>query len=190
MSTKIDWQQQWRDHTPEFENGRAHILLPNQQVLPLLPGPGFGDCSHPTTQLVLKLMTPYVANQTVLDIGCGSGILSVAAAKMGASQAYACDIDLDAILHAKENARLNQVSLSTTLPITFPKKPVILMNMISSEQAVAWQENRHPFTTLITSGILATEAKSYLKFASKNGWQLVQIDEQDDWLGCIFKELQ
>lgn len=188
MSTEVDWAQQWATHAPEFRNGQAHVCLPNQKILKLFPGPGFGDFSHPTTQLVIELMPQYVADQIILDIGCGSGILSVAADKMGASEVYACDIDPEALLHTQKNAAANASSLSTSIPKAFACKPVILMNMISSEQDIAWQEHAHPFTTLITSGILASDKTSYLAFAKQNHWQLIKIRESNGWLGCVFKE--
>ncbi len=103
------WTQQWELFAPNFKNGKAHIETPGGTIR-LFPGPGFGDFSHPTTRLTLHLMRPYVKNESVIDIGCGSGILSFGAAAMGAKSVYGYDIDEEAVAHAKKT------SLSTKAP--------------------------------------------------------------------------
>ncbi|MDN3507227.1 MAG: 50S ribosomal protein L11 methyltransferase [Simkaniaceae bacterium] len=185
MFAEIDWEQQWAIHSPEFKEGKAHIKLPNQSTLQLLPGPGFGDFSHPTTKLVIDLMPYFIQDQTVFDIGCGSGILSMAAKKMGAKEIFACDIDPVAVEHTKKNAAFNSVDISWGKPEV---KPVVLMNMIASEQRLAWQENQLPFQTLITSGVLATEKKDYLTHCFAQGWQLMHEANLDGWLAFVLKE--
>lgn len=180
----IDWQQQWALFAPKFINGKAHIGLPNGSEIELLPGPGFGDFSHPTTQLMISLMAEHVPNRVVFDIGCGSGILSVAAAKMGAKKVYACDIDPEAIAHTKENGQLNGVKINFAQP---KEKPIVLMNMISSEQHIAWKTNACPFETLICSGILLADKDNYMEFAKANSWELTHQEESQGWLGMAFK---
>src|SRR5882724_9121804 len=106
--SEIDWEQQWAQFSPGFRDGRAHIRL-GSATLQLKAGAGFGDFSHPTTRLVLDLMAPLVKDKIVFDIGCGSGILSIAALLLGAKQAYGIDIEEEAIKHSQENAAVNQV---------------------------------------------------------------------------------
>lgn len=176
----INWQHQYQLFAPNFHNGKAHVDLGEFGTLELLPGPGFGDYSHPTTRLTLKLMS--VKDKSVLDIGCGSGILSIAAMKMGAKSAHGIDIDLDAIAHAKENAKLNNVKVS------FSKKSVqsdvILMNMIFSEQKVAYQSGAKE---MITSGILESQKDSYVQWVNSLGWDLVEVTQEEEWLGFRWK---
>jgi ribosomal protein L11 methyltransferase len=186
MSAEIDWEEQWAVHAPLFKDGKAHIKLPTHNMIELLPGPGFGDFSHPTTQLMVDLMTCFVQDETVFDIGCGSGILSIAAGKMGAKKIFVCDIEPTAIEHTKKNATFNQLDIIVGSPPLC--RPVILMNMIASEQKIAWQKNMLPFTTLISSGILNTEKKDYLTFAYSQGWQLLHEANLNGWLGFVFKE--
>lgn len=186
MATEIDWTEQWAMHAPEFHDGRAHVHLPNSTIIELLPGPGFGDCSHPTTKLVLDLMACFVDGETIFDIGSGSGILSIAAGKMGAKKIYACDIDPHALEHTIQNGIANQLTIETTTPLQC--NPVVLMNMIACEQREAWSTHQMPFKTLITSGILTTEKKEYLTYAYAQGWQLLNEASHSGWLAYVFKE--
>lgn len=191
----IDWETIWAIHSPRFKNKLAHIDLPNREEVLLKPGPGFGDYSHPTTQLVMELMMPYVRDKITLDIGCGSGILSIAAYKLGASSVYGCDICNEAVSHAQENLAINNIkknvylypaaALNSSIPGT---TSIILMNMISSEQKQAWPFYMRPFHTLISSGILFSEKTSYLEMCSSWGWKPIEIKEKDGWMGFIFNQ--
>ena len=242
------WEKQWELFAPNFKNGKAHIDLTPYgcpEILQLYPGPGFGDLSHPTTRIVLELMQPYIQNHAVLDIGCGSGILSLAAAAMGASEVYGYDIDPEAVEHAKKNATLytnnlknrefdkegpqNLCSERATIvnrqgasenkndetnptqsktdsssclcisrfqtKIHFSTKPpkkipsILLMNMISSEQAEAWSviEDHIPSSAiLITSGILKEKANEYLDWRQRQGWKKKKQLSEKGWIGFIF----
>ncbi len=200
-ATEPNWEEQWSHFAPHFHNGCAHIDLGPATLL-LKPGGGFGDLSHPTTRLVLSLMESNVKDKVVFDIGCGSGILSVAAALLGAKQVYGIDIEEEAIKHSQENAALNQVETKTTFskemdPSWIPKEPfVIVMNMIESEQKAAW-ESLIPFhketasrlenLTMITSGILASQKERYLKLAKSWGWSPIHEREEEGWVGFVFR---
>ncbi len=186
------WTSQWELFAPNFKDGKAHLDLSPygvHQTLKLLPGPGFGDFSHPTTRLALKLMAQHIPNQHVIDIGCGSGILSLAAAAFGAKSVYGYDIEPEAIVHAKQNAKLNNLPIQFTErpPSQIPPHSSILMNMISSEQAQAWSTFLPSLTTparLFTSGVLDKEG--YLFWAKQNSWTLVQCIEEESWWAFEF----
>ncbi len=192
------WDKQWELFSPNFKNGKAHIDLTPYgcaQTLQLYPGPGFGDLSHPTTRLVLKMMQPYVKDHAVIDIGCGSGILSLAAAAMGATQVYGYDIDPEAVEHAKKNASLSafqkKIYFGTKPPEKMSLDTVLLMNMISSEQAEAWsliEDRVPPSAILITSGILEENANEYLQWRARLGWKATQKLSENDWI-CFIMEL-
>ena len=77
------------------------------QHVKIEPGPGFGDASHPTTLLTLQLISRLVAGRDILDIGCGSGILSLSALALNAASVIGYDIAFEAILHSIQNAKLN-----------------------------------------------------------------------------------
>lgn len=196
----IDWSAQWSSHGYNFRDGFVHINLHDfgydkEKMLKLTPGPGFGDLSHPTTKLVLGMLSQYVPEKYVIDIGCGSGVLSLAAAAMNATHVHGIDIEPDAVEHSKANAKVNHLEKITSfsLPSEF-KKPktkeiVILMNMIQSEQLVAWNSvksiHEMPGTALI-SGILSADKEAYLKQAGMWGWTLVKEYELDEWSGFVF----
>ena len=189
----IDWEKQWADFAPHFQNGLAHIDLEGKTLL-LKPGAGFGDLSHPTTRPVMKLMGPYLKDKIVFDIGCGSGILSLAAALLGAKQVYGIDIDDEAIKHSQENAALNDVESHVLFskgldPAWVPKEPfLIVMNMIESEQRLAWEAvkvlHKGP-ATLIVSGLLSAQITPYLQLAKARNWALLHKSEEESWLGLI-----
>ncbi|MCB1109748.1 MAG: 50S ribosomal protein L11 methyltransferase [Chlamydiia bacterium] len=183
----IDWEKQWELHAPNFLNGYAHVSLQEfgsvDQAFRMMSGPGFGDLSHPTTRIMLTLM-PHTIDQPVIDVGCGSGVLSLAAKLSGAPEVYGIDIDDAAIAHAKRNAELNQLNctFSTVLPLV-PSNPLILMNMISSEQRHAWEAlPNFRGVELIVSGFPIEEAPPHygkiLRELSLEGWKGYHIKKE------------
>lgn len=191
---QVDWTKQWQEFAPGFQNGVSHIPLHNGKVLKLKAGAGFGDLSHPTTNLALELLSPYAESTTCIDVGCGSGILSIAALLLGAKDAIGIDIDPAALQHAHENALLNGVDIylsQTSLPESFSNKnTLIAMNMIRSEQMEAWESL--PFlhslkAMIITSGILSSEREAYLKLTQGWGWKLLEERTTGEWMGFCFR---
>ena len=119
-----DWAEAWKAHYEPLRVGKRLLirpqwidvtLAPDDIEIALDPGMAFGTGSHPTTQLCLQgledLLQP---GQTVLDLGSGSGILSIAAAKLGAGQVLALDVDAIAVESTRENARTNGVAHKVT----------------------------------------------------------------------------
>jgi ribosomal protein L11 methyltransferase len=195
----LDWKAQWADHGLNFHDGYVHIDLPEAIVpewnqLKLIPGAGFGDLSHPTTHLVLRMMQGHVASQPILDLGCGSGVLGLCAVALGAKHVYAIDIDVEALDHSKENAVLNGMEnkFSFYLPQKFQlsqpvSDPVILVNMIFTEQRNAWKALEAITGRIcIASGILAEHQHDYLQWMNTQGWQLSDRQEENGWLGFLF----
>jgi ribosomal protein L11 methyltransferase len=187
------WEKQWELFAPNFKEGKAHIDLTPYgcpEIIRLYPGPGFGDLSHPTTRLVLRLMQPYVKDQMVLDIGCGSGILSLAAAAMGAIQVDGYDIDPAAVEHANKNAELSSKKIHFAINPPTKIASLLLMNMISSEQEQAWDLIAHRIRSpalLITSGVLKEDEQDYLARRVQQGWKLLKALTEDGWCGYSFQ---
>ena len=189
----MDYESEWARHAPNFEDGKVHLQLPEGKSIDLIPGAGFGDLSHPTTHLCLELMQDFIKDQTIIDIGIGSGVLALAALAGGAKKAIGIDIDPAALEHAKENARLNHLEDKIELYLPNEWEPedssyVILMNMISSEQDVAWKsfiKNKKISGTLILSGILAEQKEEYASFSTHFSWRLQKCIEKEGWLGFV-----
>ncbi|MFI0435682.1 MAG: 50S ribosomal protein L11 methyltransferase [Parachlamydiaceae bacterium] len=196
----IDWEAQWAAHGHHFQEGCVNIDLDPSKIsgptLRLQPGSGFGDLSHPTTRLIMDGLKEHLTDQVVIDIGCGSGILTLAAAAMGAPAAFGIDIDPQAIQHSRENALLNQLEMTAhfTLPSDFkwnrqPDPVLILMNMIRTEQLIAWSSlsllHDQP-GEIITSGIRVEERSLYLNQVSNWNWTLLSETEEMGWLAFHF----
>lgn len=205
-NSTIDWEAQWAAHGLNYRDGFVHVELgeyvrdfnPGVQpsLLRLKPGPGFGDLSHPTTRLVLKMMHPHVQGAHVLDIGCGSGILALAAIAMGAKSVAAIDIDEEALEHARRNSALNGMGqrIEFVAPENFRLSGnntniVVLMNMIQLEQIQAWNSLSQIHSLVgkaLTSGILSEGRDAYLELCHSRQWHCVQEAEESGWLGFIF----
>jgi ribosomal protein L11 methyltransferase len=200
---EIDWVQQFQDHGLNFQDGYVHVdlrdfgcLTPLFNPIKIEPGPGFGDLSHPTTKLVLKLMSDHVKNKHVLDIGCGSGILSLAASSMGSTSCFGVDIDVLAIQHSYLNAKLNNIEHLVSFgkafdykPSTSPNSLVVLMNMIESEQRQALESLKIILQIpgdCIISGILQKDKDRYLAWTKTLNWKLISEIEMEGWLGLHF----
>lgn len=146
-STEIIAEQDWvRATQSQFDPIRIHDDLwivptwhsaPNPDALNIVldPGLAFGTGSHPTTHLCLAWLADHVKSRdTVLDYGCGSGILTIAAKKLGASQAIGVDIDPQAIQSSCYNAEQNQVAAEFYLPNKLPdaQADLVVANILSS----------------------------------------------------------
>ncbi len=189
----IDWQAQWTAHGHHFHEGYVHVDLKKAaSPLRLQPGSGFGDLSHPTTRLMLQLLVHYLRHHIVIDIGCGSGILTLAAAAMGASIAYGIDIDQQALKHSRQNALLNHLEKQCFFcsPSEFSWQPttqpvLMLMNMIRTEQQTACSSLtvlQSQSGELLTSGIRIEEREIYLDQMARWGWSLQKEEEEMEWL--------
>lgn len=199
----VDWEEQWATFAPHFEGGLSHVDLGKLgedaagAILQLKPGAGFGDLSHPTTRLTMALMLPLVKGNVVFDIGCGSGILSVGAALLGAKKVYGLDIESAALEHSRENAKLNRIDHKILFTKELRKNwiskapLVIAMNMIWSEQESAWGSLgllHGKEASIVTSGLLSSQREEYLLLTQSWGWSLVEEKEEEGWMGFVFSQ--
>ena len=115
-----NWMEAWKQHYKPILIGQRLLILPawlespEPKTIPIKidPGMAFGTGTHPTTQLCLELMELSTDNyplSTVIDVGCGSGILSIAALKLGASKVLGVDIDIESVKNSRENADTNEI---------------------------------------------------------------------------------
>ena len=193
MNQSVDWEEQWVLFAENFYDGKAHIDLKRyggDKTLLLLPGPGFGDLSHPTTQLMLEMMQDRVKGRSLLDVGSGSGILTLAAILLGAKEAHGVEIDPEAIVHAEKSRELNQLTTQVHFYLNAPppdkKYDLALVNMIFPEQKIALNDNHRLAKEWISSGILATQKQEYLKMAKTWGWTPTEERIKGEWMGWVF----
>jgi ribosomal protein L11 methyltransferase len=120
---------------PSWHDAADYVKATNAIVLVLDPGLAFGTGSHPTTRLCLKwLEQQLTAGVSVLDYGCGSGILAIAAKKLGAGYVVGSDVDTQAITSSRANAQINQVAAEFYLPDAMPTADfdVLVANILTN----------------------------------------------------------
>lgn len=203
----VDWELEWQTHSKYYENGFLKIqpidFGKSGPEIIMLPGPGFGDLSHRTTELTLKLMSKLpLQGAFCIDIGSGSGILSLAAACWGAKKVIALDIDPEAVSHTKENVKLNHFDSIIEAHLTpfeglldclqNEKILFVFMNMIESEQKTAFRQAQIEKLKgleiiLVTSGILLKDKTKYIQSQMKAGFKLQESLDNEGWLAGVFK---
>ncbi|MEW5770795.1 MAG: 50S ribosomal protein L11 methyltransferase [Pseudomonadota bacterium] len=193
-----DWERAWMDQFQPLCFGErlwivpSWIEAPDAQAVNILldPGLAFGTGTHPTTALCLEWLDgAELQGKTVLDYGCGSGILAIAALKLGAVEAWGIDIDPQALTATRDNAARNGIEahrLHTGLPGALPKDArfdVLLANILMGpliELAPTLTEHVKPGGALVLSGLLAEQAEGVMAAyaaafdfdppALKDGW--------------------
>jgi ribosomal protein L11 methyltransferase len=166
-----DWAHRWRAfHRPLTVAGRVHVRPPWAPPPPgglvdvvIDPGAAFGTGAHATTQLSLELLVARRSSGALVDVGCGSGVLAIAAAKLGFAPVTAVDHDPLAVQATADNARANRVELevrrSDLRADPLPAAPNVLANLLRPLLLVLADRLPHPPPrTLIASGLLAGEA--------------------------------
>lgn len=168
-----DWQSSWRQHVTARCFGDRLWVQPRDAPLPstgvavqLDPGLAFGTGSHPTTALCLQWLALYMpARACVVDFGCGSGILAIAAAKLGATMVYALDHDPQALLATAENAEINGVcdllQITASEALADGCADVVVANILSGtliELAPELTRLAARAGTLVMSGVLVEQA--------------------------------
>jgi ribosomal protein L11 methyltransferase len=194
------WERVWLKDWHSMRFGRRLWVVPSSGELPqdpdavvvrLDPGLAFGTGTHPTTALCLQILDSLpVQGRSVIDYGCGSGILGIAAIKLGASAVVAVDIDEQALLATRDNAIRNQVSDRVSVQnIQPPLKPAycVMANILAGplvELAPLLTAACAPGGYLLLSGLLKQQAYE-VKAAYSAGFDMVQVTERDDWC-CIY----
>lgn len=175
----------------------ASSSAPDDIAIVIDPAMGFGTGEHPTTRGVLRLMQGIVRpGDRVADLGAGSAVLAIAAARLGASRVAAIELDGDAIGNAEENVRANNVSdrvvviegdAETLLPHVAPVR-IVLANIISSvliPMLVAIRSSLSSDGMAIFSGILLEEREEFVAALAGAGWRVEQEDVEDVWWTAV-----
>ncbi len=190
-----DWTRAWMERFQAMRFGERLWIVPSWCEAPqanavnilLDPGLAFGTGSHPTTSLCLQWLDANPpAGKSVMDFGCGSGILAIAAAKLGAAQVWAIDNDPQALEATRDNAERNQVNLHIGLPGQIPEQQfdLVIANILAgplAELAPTLCSLIRPGGQLVISGLLP-EQKSAMQAAYDSCCPLTDAVELDGWL--------
>ena len=198
-----DWERAWMDMFQPMRFGARTWIVPWNHELPdeataadaaiirLDPGLAFGSGTHPTTALCLRWLDTLATNgelqeRSVLDFGCGSGILALAALKLGAARATGVDNDPQAIIATADNAERNGVHIDTFMPADEPAAtyPVVVANILASALdalAEILAARTAPAGRIAMSGILAGQEGDLLqRFAP--WFDALRVEREDDWM--------
>jgi len=199
-----DWEREWMQHYRPMQFGRRLWVCPSWLEPPepdavnllLDPGLAFGTGTHPTTALCLgQLDSMSLAGQTIVDYGCGSGILAVAALKLGAVMALGVDNDPQALAASRDNATRNNIA-PESFPVAFPGKvkrrawgrraDVVIANILAGPLIELSETLLHflkPGGTLLLSGLLQNQAATLCAhYADRLPLRIV--GERDGWV-CL-----
>ena len=201
-----DWSNAWKkyyhpvqvgEHLVVCPSWEAYDRKPDEVVLTLNPGMAFGTGTHDTTRLCMELLEKYITPQdTVLDVGCGSGILAITAALLGANRIIGCDIDEVAVKVAGENAALNGVQdriafhqgdLTSQVEGSFQ---IICANIVA-DVIIRLGEDAGRYLAkdgiFITSGIIDTREQDVLNALEQNGFQVIERRTSGGWVALACK---
>ena len=199
-----NWATEWRKGFGPQRIGRRLVLHPSWEpveggpgdvVLEIDPENAFGSGDHETTRLVLRLLDQRVTGgERVLDVGCGSGILSIAAIRLGAASALGVDIEDDAVDVATRNAALNAATSATefskaSLDRLTGSYEIVLANIetrVLRQMTAALRARMAPGAILVLSGILLKEKEAQL--AAYSAMHLEELVEEGEWCACVLTE--
>lgn len=216
-----NWMEAWKQRYQPILIGERLLILPawlenpDPKRIPIKidPGMAFGTGTHPTTQLCLELMEQSFDDgrqtavrhlpSTVIDVGCGSGILSIAALKLGASKALGVDIDIESVKNSRQNADLNEIgeelllgqgSVTEILAGQFPFKsaPLVVANILAPVLIRLFDAGLadliEPNGEIILSGILDHQAEDVIKAGQARGLKRGETRQIKDWVAISMKK--
>ena len=204
-----DWASGWKDYWKPMEIGDRFTIYPawetppedsERLILRLDPGAAFGTGTHPTTQLCLESLEMRLSDnarhQTVADIGCGSGILSLGSVLLGAKKVYAVDTDALATKTCRSNCQLNEVSRDSIIVRDGSIEKLVLegetfdgiiCNILADtivELFPQFNQITHEKSWAVLSGILLTQADRIADVVEQQGWTVAALWKRKDW--CCF----
>jgi ribosomal protein L11 methyltransferase len=207
-----DWAEAWKAHFPVLRIGRRLVIRPTWRrhrsepkdvVVALDPGMAFGTGLHPTTRLCLALVEDLadrglIGGARVLDLGCGSGILGIAAVRLGGAKIVGLDTDPIAIESTTENARRNRVARRVraregTLPTGEGPFDVVLANLIASLLVELAPQLRDELTsggTIVASGIFVDREADVRGAFENAGLSVIGRRAEGDWVALEASRIQ
>jgi ribosomal protein L11 methyltransferase len=196
-----DWANNWKRYFKPLPVGKGLLICPtwekppaenDRALLNIDPGMAFGTGGHETTRLVLETLEEYInGGEALLDVGCGSGILSIAALLLGAKSAFGVDIDPLAVKTAVENGRLNGMyppeytMVQGNLVDKVSGRFDIIVANIVADAIIALSKDLPPFIKpngiYIASGIIDTRVEEVQNALGRFGFEIIEKREQGGW---------
>ena len=208
---EADWENEWKKHFHNFKVGKNFFIIPSwefddvniqseDKVIKIDPGMAFGTGDHATTSLCLTLMEEVVKKgDDVIDVGTGSGILSIGAHLLGAKNIKATDIDDLSLQVSKENFELNQcsdaikVESADLLTTEKGKYDVVVANILAHIIDVMIEDAYNTLKetgSFIASGIITEKRDSIVQHMEQVGFMIEDVLEQDGWVAILAKKVK
>lgn len=209
-----DWMAAWKAHYHPIPVGQNLLILPawyeiepgeTRIAVKIDPSMAFGTGTHPTTQLCMEMLESCVIpGRPVIDVGCGSGILSIAALKLGASRALGVDIDNAAVISSRENAAANGVlerlevgigSVGEVLAGLFSLRhaPLVLANILAPVIIRLFEAGLADLVenggALVLSGILEEQSAGVVDAAQRRGLRFIEQRKINDWVVILLRKI-
>jgi ribosomal protein L11 methyltransferase len=194
-----DWANAWKQYYKPFKIGDNIVIKPsweeyNQEegdiVIELDPGMAFGTGTHETTKMCLELLEKYIKkDSTVFDVGCGSGILSIAASKLGAVKVIGVDIDEVAVRASRENVDISgvknvEIKQGNLMDVIHGRADIVAANIIA-DVIIALSRVitgfLKPGGTFICSGIIKDRVEDVKAALYNNNFKILKLEEQGEW---------
>jgi ribosomal protein L11 methyltransferase len=204
----VDWSERWRDRIVSHDVGPLTVSPPwlahaedAARTVVIDPGMAFGTGDHETTRGVIRLMAGVLQpGDTVADLGAGSAVLAIAAAKLGAARVAAIELDIDAIENAEANVARNGVSDRVTVlhgdaAVLLPllgRFRVVLVNIISSvimQLLPVIRDGLAPGGVVVLSGVLLAESDGLRRILMDSGWVVGVEDVEGEWWSAIARRV-
>lgn len=208
VSSKVneqDWENNWKKYYKPTKVGARVVVKPiweeyipknHELVVELDPGMAFGTGTHETTRMCIQALERYVdENSTVFDIGTGSGILAIAAAKLNAKSAIGVDLDPVAVDSAKQNVAKNDlknidIRHGNLMEVVDGKANVIVANIIAEVIKILIPDINKSLIHggyFISSGIIKDRAQDVINELKKNKFEILEVNNQGEWICIVAK---
>ncbi|NLV36023.1 MAG: 50S ribosomal protein L11 methyltransferase [Clostridiaceae bacterium] len=206
MVNDEDWSTAWKKYYKPFHISDSVVIKPSWEeyqkkpgelIIEMDPGMAFGTGTHETTRLCSQLLEKHIKRgDRVIDVGCGTGILSIIAVKLGAAHATAIDVDEVAVRVADENCTINGVSdkvsiMKGVLADLEPQRADVAVANIIADVVIGFADMVTKYLKrgglLLTSGIIKERKEDVVNTYTALGFRLESIDEMGEWVAIAFK---